>query len=59
MEDTAMLFDVRIEEFVTGCVEVEHEINFYNVTVEELEVLTKLVDRRDQLLITCQPKSEG
>ena len=54
-----MLFDVCIEEFVTDCVEVENKINFYNVTVEELEVLTKLVDRRDQLLITCQPKSEG
>ena len=59
MEGTAMLFDVCIEEFVTGCVEVENAINFYNVTVEELEVLTKLVDRRDQLLIICQPKSEG
>lgn len=59
MEGAAMLFDVCIEEFVTGCVEVENEINFYNVTVEELEVLTKLVDRCDQLLITCQPKSEG
>lgn len=54
-----MLFDVCIEGFVTGCVEIENEINFYNVTVEELEVLTKLVDRHDQLLIICQPKSEG
>ena len=54
-----MLFDVCIEEFVAGCVEIENMINFYNVTVEELEVLTKLVDRRDHLLITCQPKSEG
>jgi hypothetical protein len=58
MEGTAMLFDVCIEEFITGCVKIENQINFYNVTVEELEVLTKLVDRRDQLLITCQPKSE-
>ena len=53
-----MLFDVCIEEFITGCVKVENNITFYNVTAEELEVLTKLVDRRDQLLITCQPKSE-
>ena len=54
-----MLFDVCIEGFITGCVKIENQINFYNVTVEELEVLTKLVDRYDQLLITCQPKSEG
>lgn len=54
-----MLFDVCIEEFITGCVKIENQINFYNVTVEDLEVLTKLVDRHDQLLITCQPKSEG
>lgn len=54
-----MLFDVCIEGFVTGCVEIENEINFYNVTVEELEVLTKLVDQHNQLLIICQPKSEG
>lgn len=54
-----MIFDVCIEEFVTGCVKVENNITFHNVTVEELEVLTKLVDRSDQLLITCQPKSEG
>lgn len=59
MEGAAMIFDVCIEEFITGCVKVENNITFHNVTVEELEVLTKLVDRCDQLLITCQPKSEG
>lgn len=54
-----MLFDVCIEEFVTGCVEVANKINFYNVAVDELKVLTQIVERHDQLLITCQPKSEG